>query len=109
MAGGKRALTSYFGAVPTYSIIYGAFATLPIFLVWIYLSWVIVLLGAVIAAYAPLVGKQMTRWPDAPGSEFHLALVVLAHLAQARQGDGAAARSTRSPRRSASIRCRSTR
>ncbi len=87
MAGGKRALTFYFGAVPTYSMIYGAFATVPIFLVWIYLSWVVVLLGAVIAAYAPLVGKQMTRWPDAPGSEFHLALVVLADLAEARQGD----------------------
>ena len=38
MAGGKRALTYYFGAVPTYSMIYGAFATVPIFLVWIYLE-----------------------------------------------------------------------
>ena len=38
MAGGKRALTYYLGAVPTYSMIYGAFATLPIFLVWIYLE-----------------------------------------------------------------------
>ena len=87
MAGGKRALTYYFGAVPTYSMVYGAFATVPIFLVWIYLSWVVVLLGAVIAAYAPLVGKHMTRWPDAPGAEFHLALVVLGKLAEARQGE----------------------
>ena len=39
--------------VPTYSMVYGAFATVPIFLVWIYLGWVVVLLGAVIAAYAP--------------------------------------------------------
>jgi membrane protein len=81
---GKRALTAYFGAVPTYALVYGAFATVPIFLVWIYLSWVIVLLGAVIAAYAPLVGKPVARWPDAPGVEFHLALVVLAELAAAR-------------------------
>jgi membrane protein len=87
MAGGKRALTLYFGAVPTYSMVYGAFATVPIFLVWIFLSWAVVLLGAVIAAYAPLVGKQMTRWPDAPGSEFHLALVVLGHLAEARRAE----------------------
>jgi membrane protein len=87
MAGSKRALTYYFGAVPTYSMIYGAFATLPIFLVWIYLTWVIVLLGAVIAAYAPLVGKQLARWPDAAGSDFHLALVVLRKLAEARQGE----------------------
>jgi membrane protein len=85
MAGAKRALTYYLGAVPTYSMIYGAFATLPIFLVWIYLSWVVVLLGAVIAAYAPLVGKRIARWPDAPGADFHLALLVLAKLDQARK------------------------
>ena len=84
MAVGKRALTDYFGAVPTYSMIYGAFATLPIFLVWIYASWIIVLLGAVIAAYAPLVGKQLSRWPDEPGSRFHLAIVVLGKLAASR-------------------------
>ena len=84
MVAGKRALTAYFGAVPTYAMIYGAFATLPIFLVWIYLSWVIVLLGAVIAAYAPMIGKRLARWPDAPGSDFHLALVVIGKLASAR-------------------------
>jgi len=87
MAGGKRAMTYYFGAVPTYSMIYGAFATLPIFLVWIYLSWLVVLLGAVIAAYAPLVGKRIARWPDAPGADFHLALLVLAMLDEARKSE----------------------
>ena len=84
MAAGKRLLTAYFGAVPTYAMVYGAFATLPIFLVWIYLSWVIILLGAVIAAYAPLVGKRLVRWPDAPGSDFHLALVAIGQLVAAR-------------------------
>ena len=85
MAAGKRALTAYFGAVPAYALVYGAFATVPIFLVWIYLSWVIILLGAVIAAYAPLVGKRVGRWPDAPGADFHLAVVVLGELAAARR------------------------
>ena len=85
LTGGKRALSYYFGAVPTYSVIYGAFATLPIFLVWIFLGWVIVLLGAVIAAYAPLIGKRMRRWQDVPGAQFHLALVVLGRLGQARR------------------------
>jgi membrane protein len=34
----------------TYQILYGAIAALPIFLVWIYISWVIILLGAIVAA-----------------------------------------------------------
>ena len=80
----KRLLAWYLVQVPTYSVVYGAFATLPIFLVWIYVSWVIVLLGAVIAAYAPSLQMRVVRWPDAPGSRFHLALAVLRELARAR-------------------------
>ena len=79
----KRALAWYVGMVPTYSVVYGAFATLPIFLLWIYLSWVIVLLGAVVAAYAPSLAMRVVRPPDRPGERFALALVLLRHLAQA--------------------------
>ena len=38
----------YMSLFPTYRLIYGALATIPIFLLWIYISWVILLLGAVI-------------------------------------------------------------
>ncbi len=38
----------YMSYFPTYRIIYGALATIPIFLLWIYISWVITLLGAMI-------------------------------------------------------------
>jgi membrane protein len=38
----------YMSYFPTYQLIYGALSTIPIFLLWIYTSWVIVLLGAVI-------------------------------------------------------------
>ena len=85
IAGAKRLLALYFSTVPTYSMIYGAFATVPIFLIWIYLSWVIVLLGAVIAAYAPVAGTRVKRWPAGAGSRFHLALVILRALRTAQQ------------------------
>ena len=66
----KRALGWYLVQTPAYSTIYGAFATVPIFLIWIYLGWVIVLLGAVIAAYAPSLEMRVVRRPDEPGTRF---------------------------------------
>jgi len=82
----KRGLAWYVGLVPTYSVIYGAFATLPIFLLWIYLSWVVVLLGAVIAAYAPSLAMRVARVPDTPGYRFALAVALLRELARVRGG-----------------------
>ncbi len=91
----KDLLGWYLQAIPTYAVIYGAFATLPILLLWIYLGWVIVLLGAVIAAYAPSLSMHLAIRPDTPGRRFELALLVLGALAQARgAGAGGLALST---------------
>jgi len=40
----------YISHFPTYKLVYGAFASLPIFLLWIYLSWLTLLFGAIITA-----------------------------------------------------------
>jgi membrane protein len=76
----QKVLAAYLSKVPVYATIYGAFAALPIFLVWIYLSWLIVLLGAVVAAYAPSLLHQVKRWPDVPGHQFQLALAIVKTL-----------------------------
>lgn len=79
----KKLLAWYLTLVPTYSVLYGAFATVPIFLVWMYLGWVIVLLGAVVAAYAPSLQMRVKRWPDTPGARLELAIAVLRELERA--------------------------
>ena len=80
----RRLLALYIGKVPAYSAVYGAFATLPILLVWIYLVWVIALLGAVIAAYLPSLIAGTRRRGGGHGWQFQLALEVLQRLYRAR-------------------------
>lgn len=42
----KKGFAYYISNNKTYSNLYGALATIPIFLVWIYISWLVTLLGA---------------------------------------------------------------
>lgn len=46
----QRLFGLYVAKLPTYAVIYGAFATIPIFLLWLYLSWAVVLIGALVVA-----------------------------------------------------------
>ncbi len=81
----KRALALYLSKVPTYSMVYGAFATVPILLVWIYVAWIIVLLGATLTAYIPNLLAGVHRMRTGPGWQFSLALDALRLLDVARQ------------------------
>src|SRR5574340_669116 len=46
----NRMFGYYISHFPTYKLVYGAFASVPIFLMWIYFSWITVLFGAIITA-----------------------------------------------------------
>ncbi len=81
----KRSLGWYLAKMPAYSVIYGAFASVPILLLWVYMVWLIVLLGAVIAAYLPSLLSGISRRADHPGWRFQLALELLREL-QAHRG-----------------------
>lgn len=76
----RNGFAFYLAKFPTYTVIYGAFATLPIFLLWIYLSWITILSGATIAATLP--GIRMRHWDKSnyAGYQFVNAVNVLKKL-----------------------------
>jgi membrane protein len=80
----------YLGNVFTYQAIYGAMAAFPIFLIWLYLSWCVMLLGATFAASVPewVSRGNGTAGTGGPGATLAMAIRVLAALKRAsRQGD----------------------
>ena len=78
----KRGFALYIQLVPTYALIYGAFATLPIFLLWIHLSWVVVLFGAVVVAVLPRWRLGAGEREENPGAQFFRALDLIETLHQ---------------------------
>lgn len=89
----KRGFGLYLQFFGSYQLVYGALATIPIFLIWMYLVWVTVLIGAEVAAALPewrsgrrQIGETLRR-----GDLLSLALGTFAELAKA-QAHGAGVR-----------------
>ncbi|WP_172600085.1 YihY family inner membrane protein [Sulfuricystis multivorans] len=59
--GMQRLFALYIVKLPTYTLIYGAFSAIPIFLLWLYLSWTVILVGALITAELPLALRTKSR------------------------------------------------
>lgn len=85
----KRGFVFYISNFPTYERLYGALATIPLFLVWIYVSWVVILLGASVAAALTTFRYQRAPWRWRQRHELGLALRLMGHFWQAqRRGQG---------------------
>lgn len=75
----KRGFGLYIRQFPTYTAVYGAFAAFPIFLIWIYLSWLVALVGATITSILPSLRMGHFQYPQFPGSDLLDGLTLL-HL-----------------------------
>ena len=78
----NRGFALYITHVPTYKLVYGTFASIPIFMLWVYLSWLVVLLGAVIAASLANWRGEADPQKQAPGYQFYHSLQILRSLYQ---------------------------
>ncbi|TCS60343.1 YihY family inner membrane protein [Varunaivibrio sulfuroxidans] len=90
----RKGFTLYVLAFPAYETMYGAVSSIPFFLVWLFLSWAVVLIGAVVCAALPSWATPLAEAraaggaPLRPGEKLALAVEVAGHLDQgARTGE----------------------
>lgn len=69
-----------FVANASFNVIYGTLASIPIFLFWLYLVWIVVLLGASLAASLTTYSDRETEWGWPPKWEFLLAYRLVGFL-----------------------------
>jgi membrane protein len=89
----KRGFAEYL-ARTSYEQVFGAVAVIPIFLFWMYLLWLIVLLGASIASAVGSFRFDHARPGVGPGLEFAGLLRVLRRVAAASRGGGPLSRAS---------------
>ncbi|MDR3412325.1 MAG: YihY family inner membrane protein [Formivibrio sp.] len=79
----KLLFSLYIKKFATFKLVYGAFASFPIFLLWLYVSWVIVLGGAVLSACLSYWHNDAWNWKGKQGSRFEQAVLILLALNEA--------------------------
>ncbi|HEX7641147.1 MAG TPA: YihY family inner membrane protein [Burkholderiaceae bacterium] len=87
----KRVFAIFLSHFNSYTMIYGALAAVPIFLIWVYVTWFIILVCAVIAAALPVVKYERWWHVPSPGSAFVDSMAVLKVLVEARSSSPSAA------------------
>jgi len=75
----------YIKRFPTYAAVYGAFATVPIFLIWVYLLWFITLVGATVTALLPAIRIGQFHRQNFPGGDLLDAISLMGLLSEARE------------------------
>ena len=81
----QRGLALFISSFDNFTLIYGTFAALPIFLLWLYLSWVVILTGAVVASTLPAFLAHRQILPAFPGDQAYAAIKMLSLLITAQQ------------------------
>ncbi|UCD67907.1 MAG: YihY family inner membrane protein [Betaproteobacteria bacterium] len=81
----KYGFGQYIANFASYKLVYGAFSSVPIFLIWVYASWVVVIFAAVITSGLSYWRTGGVKNPGPPGSLFVDALETIVLLARAHQ------------------------
>lgn len=70
----KWVFTQFVSQSPSYQVVYGAFAAVPLFLLWVYISWNILLLGATLVM---ALQRYQANWSHLNQEPFMVALQVI--------------------------------
>lgn len=81
----KKGFAMYIKAFGSYKMVYGAFASIPIFLLWVYVVWSTILFGAVLTATLSYWNHGAWRRRQVAGRDFFSAVRLLLLLAEAQQ------------------------